>query len=84
MAMEIERKFLVARRPDLEGAKRAEIEQGYLALGDGEGDAEVRLRRKNDELYLTVKAGSGRTRLGATAHCPGGIVSNVQFDGLQI
>ena len=63
MAMEIERKFLVARRPDLEGAKRAEIEQGYLALGDGEGDAEVRLRRKNDELYLTVKAGSGRTRV---------------------
>ena len=63
MAMEIERKFLVARRPDLEGAKRAEIEQGYLALGDGEGDAEVRLRRKDDELYLTVKAGSGRTRI---------------------
>ena len=63
MAMEIERKFLVARRPDLEGASRVEIEQGYLALGDGQGDAEVRLRRKNDELYLTVKAGSGRTRV---------------------
>ena len=62
MAMEIERKFLVARRPDLE-ASRVEIEQGYLALGDGQGDAEVRLRRKNDELYLTVKAGSGRTRV---------------------
>ena len=63
MAMEIERKFLVARRPELEGAKRAEIEQGYLALGDGQRDAEVRLRRKDDELYLTVKAGSGRTRV---------------------
>ena len=62
MAMEIERKFLVARRPDLAGAKRTEIEQGYLALGDGDGQAEVRLRRKGDQRVLTVKGGSGRTR----------------------
>jgi adenylate cyclase len=63
MAMEIERKFLVARRPELSGAKRAEIEQGYLALADGDGQAEVRLRRKGDQRVLTVKGGSGRTRV---------------------
>lgn len=39
-----------------------EIEQGYLALADGEGGAEVRLRRKQADLLLTVKGGSGRTR----------------------
>jgi adenylate cyclase len=62
MSMEIERKFLVAQAPDIEAANRAEIEQGYLALGDSEGRAEVRLRRKGDQRLLTVKGGSGRTR----------------------
>jgi adenylate cyclase len=61
--MEIERKFLVARRPDLEGTKRFAIEQGYLALADGESQAEVRLRRTDDQRFLTVKAGRGRTRV---------------------
>ena len=60
--MEIERKFLVAERPDLENSERVEIEQGYLALADDDGGAEVRLRRKGEELLLTVKAGTGRTR----------------------
>jgi CYTH domain-containing protein len=61
--MEIERKFLVNRQPDLEGTERAEIEQGYLALADDDGQAEVRLRRKGAGLFLTVKAGSGRSRV---------------------
>ena len=60
--MEIERKFLVAELPDLKDSKAVEIEQGYLALADGEGGAEVRLRRKQADLLLTVKTGSGRTR----------------------
>jgi adenylate cyclase len=60
--MEIERKFLVAEQPDLEGSEGVELEQGYLAVSDGRGGAEVRLRRKQDERLLTVKAGSGRTR----------------------
>ncbi len=60
--MEIERKYLVARRPDLDRVERIEIEQGYLALANG-GGAEVRLRRKAEELLLTVKGGSGRTRV---------------------
>ena len=37
--MEIERKFLVAELPDLRDSKAVEIEQGYLALADGEGGA---------------------------------------------
>ena len=60
--MEIERKFLVAERPDLAAGERLEIEQGYLALA-GDGEAEVRLRRQADELLLTVKGGSGQSRL---------------------
>ena len=61
--MEIERKFLVPDPPDLEGTDRVDLEQGYLALADDDGGAEVRLRRKDDELLLTVKAGTGRTRV---------------------
>ncbi len=61
--MEIERKFLVTGPPDLEGTDRVELQQGYLALADEDGGAEVRLRRKDDELLLTVKAGTGRTRV---------------------
>ena len=60
--MEIERKFLVAERPDLTGDRRVDLEQGYLALADDRGGAEVRLRRKDAERLLTVKVGSGRTR----------------------
>jgi CYTH domain-containing protein len=59
--MEIERKFLVAERPPLEGARSVRIEQGYLAL-DSESGVEVRLRRKGDELLLTVKGGAGLSR----------------------
>jgi adenylate cyclase len=60
--MEIERKFLVAGRPDLDGIGPAEIEQGYLAVADGQGGAEVRVRRRGDGRVLTIKGGAGRTR----------------------
>lgn len=56
--VEIERKFLVERLPDLTGESRP-IEQGYLAIG---ADSEVRLRRDGGELMLTVKRGSGLSR----------------------
>lgn len=59
--MEIERKYLVAERPPLEGAKAVRIEQGYLAL-DPDSGVEVRLRRRDEELILTIKGGSGRSR----------------------
>jgi adenylate cyclase len=57
--MEVERKFLVAEPPDLEGADADEIEQGYLAIG---ADGEVRLRRRGEQLTLTAKRGSGLAR----------------------
>src|SRR5918996_822309 len=58
--MEIERKFLVERPPDLSGSSSTRIEQGYLTLV--EHGAEVRVRRRDGELTLTVKGGSGRER----------------------
>jgi adenylate cyclase len=60
--MEIERKFLVDSEPDREPSRSSKIEQGYLALADDRGGAEVRVRRKDGELLLTVKGGTGRTR----------------------
>jgi adenylate cyclase len=57
--MEVERKFLVADPPDLDGTDSDEIEQGYLALGS---DGEVRLRRKGDKHLVTAKRGSGLSR----------------------
>ena len=59
MGMEIERKFLVERLPDLGDAEPAEIAQGYLAVDD---DVEVRVRRTGASWRLTVKRGSGQTR----------------------
>ncbi len=59
--MEIERKFLVAERPDLGDGAPVRIEQDYLAI-DEEPGVEVRLRRKGEELLLTLKGGEGRSR----------------------
>ena len=61
--VEIERKFLVAGEPEGEPSETRHIEQGYLALADERGGAEVRLRRADDDLFLTVKGGAGRTRV---------------------
>jgi adenylate cyclase len=61
-AIEIERKFLVAEPPsDLERWPSTEIEQGYLAIV--EDGPEVRVRRRDGETWLTVKAGTGRVRV---------------------
>lgn len=60
--MEIERKFKVAEVPDLGDSAGERIDQGYLAVADGRGGAEVRLRRIPEHRYLTVKAGTGRSR----------------------
>jgi adenylate cyclase len=57
--MEVERKFLVADPPDLDGTESDEIEQGYLAIGS---DGEVRLRRKGAKHLVTAKRGSGLSR----------------------
>jgi adenylate cyclase len=59
--MEVERKFLLAERPEgLEGHPAQRLEQGYLAI-DPAG-AEVRVRRKDDTLLMTVKSGIGLVR----------------------
>ena len=57
--MEVERKFLVTDRPQLDGTESVEIAQGYLAIGQ---EGEVRLRRKGSEPLLTAKRGSGLSR----------------------
>ena len=48
--MEIERKFLVGSLPDLTGVKYSEIKQGYFSI-----NPEGRVRKKDDEYYITEK-----------------------------
>ena len=60
--MEIERKFLLrSLPPGLEDAPARSIVQGYLALTP-EG-VEVRVRRKGDDHFLTVKHGGSLSRI---------------------
>jgi adenylate cyclase len=61
--VEIERKFLVDDVPDLEDRDSVHIEQGYLALAADDGGAEVRLRRRDEDLLLTIKGGTGEVRV---------------------
>jgi adenylate cyclase len=59
--VEIERKYLVAERPQCAGRGRAtEILQGYLALDAG---VEVRLRRVGLSCFVTIKGSGGRARI---------------------
>lgn len=55
---EIERKFLVRRRPK-DADEGTAIRQGYIAI---EGDREVRVRERDGTCTLTVKRGRGRER----------------------
>ncbi len=58
---EIEKKYLVTRIPaDTERLTGTPIEQGYMAISaDG---TEIRLRRKGDRFFQTVKKGKGLVR----------------------
>ena len=58
--IEIERKWLVDKPPDLSKYKGVRIIQGYIAVTP-EG-TEVRLRRKGAKYYVTIKSGSGLQR----------------------
>jgi adenylate cyclase len=59
--MEIERKYLLEKRPaGLDEHQSRRLEQGYLAIDDA--GAEVRVRRKDDETLMTVKSGIGLVR----------------------
>lgn len=74
--MEIERKFLVpGLPPGLEDYPAALIDQGYLAASP-EG-VEVRVRRKGEECFLTVKHGAKLSRI--EVELP---LSRAQFDEL--
>jgi CYTH domain-containing protein len=55
MAIEVERKFLVADASCLEGVDGVRIAQGYLSL---DPDRTVRVRLAGDEAWITIK---GRT-----------------------
>jgi CYTH domain-containing protein len=69
MAIEIERKFLVKELPaDLENYPQSEIMQGYLIITDN--DIEVRIRKKGDKYFETVKAGSGLVRKESEKEIP--------------
>jgi adenylate cyclase len=60
-SVEIERKFVLDGKPEwLDDYESARIEQGYLAIVEGE--TEVRVRRKNGQAVLTVKQGTGEVR----------------------
>ena len=61
MSAEIERKFLVARLPDLGGAQPATIRQGYLTERDD--SVEVRVREIDGRPVLTAKSKGGLTRM---------------------
>ncbi|MEW2917051.1 CYTH domain-containing protein [Ruegeria sp. ANG10] len=61
MTLEIERKFLVADLPDLSGAEKAVVRQGYLTAPDD--STELRLRQKNDRFFLTLKGGGTMVRV---------------------
>ncbi len=58
---EIERKFLIETLPyNLEDYPSQEIMQGYIAITDD--GTEVRLRKKGDMYFQTIKSGNGKTR----------------------
>lgn len=61
MNKEIERKFLVTKLPqNLERYRSTKIVQGYLAIC--EDGTEVRIRKKDDNYFQTIKNGSGLER----------------------
>ena len=59
---EIERKFLVAELPpDIDRGHAETVEQGYLGITDD--GLEVRVRRRGNHSFLTIKQGSGGVRV---------------------
>ena len=77
--VEIERKWLIsgadALPAEVLAAPGAEIEQGYLTIG--EDGAETRIRRKSGKCTLTVKSGRGLVRSEAEV-----VITDEQFQTL--
>jgi adenylate cyclase len=60
--IEIERKFVPGERPDdLDRYPSEPIEQGYLTASPG--DVEVRIRRRGEHRFLTVKSAPATVRV---------------------
>jgi adenylate cyclase len=74
-AQEIERKFLVPALPDLAGAVKTDLRQGYIT--SPEDSVEVRLRQSDQACFLAVKSGEGMVRTERET-----IISAEQFDAL--
>lgn len=55
--MEIERKFLVEKLPDLSGAAEIQMEQRYLSV-----DPVLRIRKAGNRYIFTYKSGMGMVR----------------------
>jgi CYTH domain-containing protein len=75
-ALEIERKFLVPRKPPfLKDCRRKRIRQGYLAVGNN--GTEVRVRQEGRRYFLTIKSGKGESRVEEELR-----IGRKQFDSL--
>lgn len=72
---EIERKFLVAAPPSLDGLRKETVRQGYISAT--QDTTEVRVRQKGDGHYLTVKCGGMVQRTEYEV-----AISQAQFDTL--
>ena len=60
MSREIEKKYLVTTFPEInENINRYEIMQGYIFITDS---MELRLRKKSDKYFQTIKTGEGLNR----------------------
>lgn len=57
---EIERKFLLAKMPDIALQSTTCIRQGYIT--ESRDSVEIRLRRKGDAFFMTFKRGKGLVR----------------------
>lgn len=60
--MEIEKKFLVQTMPEVQSVPRREIEQGYLCT-----NPVVRIRKSDDQFWLTYKAPAAGSVAGLEA-----------------
>ena len=69
--LEIERKFILSRLPEglLDHVQGDEIKQGYLIRENGQ---ELRIRKRNEEYWMTLKQGSGLSRVEQECSIPSG------------
>lgn len=67
--LEIERKFILSHLPDslISGVQGDEIKQGYLLR---ENCRELRIRKRNQEYWMTLKQGSGLSRFEQECSIP--------------